>query len=392
MAANVYWQGTVVATFTDENGLFELPYLDHHEHLIVSSVGYQSDTLSVNRKDTITVVLDEQNTMKEIVIAPSQCKIKGLGLFNTELITKNELFRMACCNLGESFITNASVDVNYSDAATGAKQIKLLGLSGTYVQMLTENIPNLRGAAAPYSLGYIPGSWMQSISVSKGASSVKHGYESIAGQINVEYKKPQMTESVYANLYYDTMDKFEVNADANIHLGTNWSTGLLLHYEDVANKFLDRNHDRNGDGFMDMPRVRQYNVQNRWAYMTPKFAFQAGIKALKEERESGQMHAMNPYRITIDTDRYELFAKNAYVFDAETNTNVALILSGSLHKQESRFGYKTYDVNQKNFYGSLMFERNLSAQHHLSTGLSVNSDDYHERYNFTQAKIGRAHV
>ena len=91
---------------------------------------------------------------------------------NEELISGDELSRAACCNLGESVVTNPSGDVSYSDAATGAKQIKLLGLSGTYVQMLTENIPNYRGAAAPYGLGYVPGPWMQRILVSKGFSSV----------------------------------------------------------------------------------------------------------------------------------------------------------------------------------------------------------------------------
>ena len=129
------------------------------------------------------------------------------GILNQDMISTAELSRAACCNLGESFTTNPSVDVSYSDAATGAKQIKLLGLSGTYVQMLAENIPNYRGVASPYALGYIPGPWMQSIQVSKGASSVKNGYESITGQINVEFKKPQTTESVSANLFANSLAK-----------------------------------------------------------------------------------------------------------------------------------------------------------------------------------------
>jgi outer membrane cobalamin receptor len=214
---------------------------------------------------------------------------KTSGLGNTDFIGSNELLRAACCNLGESFTTNPSVDVNYADAATGAQQIKLLGLSGTYVQMLTENIPNYRGAAAPYSLGYIPGPWMQSIQVSKGASSVKNGYESITGQINVEFKKPQATPFADANIYYNTKGKLEANLGANLHLNDRWSTALLGHYE-----ILNMAHDGNDDGFVDMPKVRQGQLMNRWAYMGDNYKFQAAIKGLKEHRKGGQIAHPSP--------------------------------------------------------------------------------------------------
>ncbi len=183
--------------------------------------------------------------LDEVVVTTPKGPRKLMGVTNSELITASELKRAACCNLGESFTTNPSVDVNYTDAATGARQIRLLGLSGSYVQMLTENIPNFRGAASPYGLGYIPGPWMQSIQVSKGASSVKNGYESITGQINVEMKKPQLDPSLSVNGYYDMMNKLELNADGNLHLGRNWSGGLLTHFE---NGFSG--HDSNDDGFI----------------------------------------------------------------------------------------------------------------------------------------------
>ena len=148
------------------------------------------------------------------------------SVMNEDMISSAELSRAACCNLGESFVTNPSVDVTYSDAATGAKQIKLLGLSGTYVQMMTENIPNYRGSAAPYGLGYVPGPWMQSIQVSKGSSSVKNGYEAITGQINVEFKKPQLPEADWfsANLFASSTNRYEANADATVKLSKRWST------------------------------------------------------------------------------------------------------------------------------------------------------------------------
>lgn len=310
--------------------------------------------------------------------------LRSSGIENSSLITNHELLRAACCNLGESFVTNPSVDVSYSDAATGAKQIKLLGLSGTYVQMMAENIPDWRGAATPYALGYIPGPWMKSIQVSKGASSVKNGYESITGQINVEYKKPQDNPQFLFNAYGNSMGKMDLNTDGNIHLNKKWSTGLLLHYE---NNFA---HHDNKDGFLDEPRVRQYNISNKWAYMGNNYMFQAGISGLKENREGGQtdhsvhVHAdpkRGLFKINMETERYEAFAKNAFILDAAHATNVALILSGKLHNLDSDFGTKGYDVNQKEFYSSLLFETKFNKMHSLSAGLSFVYDYYDQTFN-----------
>jgi outer membrane receptor for ferrienterochelin and colicin len=309
------------------------------------------------------------------------------SVLNQDLINGAELVRAACCNLGESFTTNPSVDVSYSDAATGAKQIKLLGLSSSYVQLLTENFSNYRGAALPYALGYIPGPWMQSIQVSKGTSSVKHGYEAIAGQINVEFLKPQEVSRMHVNLYGNTMDRVEANFDGNIHLNKHLSASILGHYENDL-----ESHDGNGDGFMDTPKVRQYNLMNRWIWQSSYYLFQAGVKALKERRTSGQdEHAMAQmaqtdmqnglYRIGIETERYEAFAKNAFILDEDHGTNIALILSGSWHKQDAGYGLKTYDVIQKNGYASLMFETKLDDMHSLSAGLSWNFDRFDQRYN-----------
>lgn len=179
--------------------------------ILLLNIGVTEGKGLEDKDSTEVTTLDGKRISEVTVSAHKAGRVKMSGLANTEMINANELLRAACCNLGESFTTNPSVDVNYADAATGAQQIKLLGLSGTYVQMLTENIPNYRGAAAPFSLGYIPGPWMQSIQVSKGASSVKNGYESITGQINVEFKKPQATPFADANLYYNSKGKLEAN-------------------------------------------------------------------------------------------------------------------------------------------------------------------------------------
>lgn len=383
--ANVLWMGTSNGVTTTNEGSFIISKPSKSNILVVTSVGYENDTIGVDNKDAVLeVILREGVELGEVDVVSRRLgtmKLRG-SVMNEDIISSAELSRAACCNLGESFVTNPSVDVSYSDAATGAKQIRLLGLSGTYVQMMTENIPNYRGSAAPYGLGYVPGPWMQSIQVSKGSSSVKNGYEAITGQINVEFKKPQTPEAdwVSVNLFASTTNRTEANADATVKLSPRWSTSLLTHYENET-----KAHDGNGDGFADIPQVEQVNVWNRWAYMGDNYVFQAGIKALSESRNSGQVnHGMamtdNPYKIGIETDRYEFFTKNAYIFNKEKSTNLALILSGTLHNQNATYGRKQYDVDQSNVYASLLFETELTKQQSLSTGLSFNYDAYDQHY------------
>ena len=386
--ANVAWGNTKIFTVTAEDGSFSVDKPKDSETLVISYIGFENDTIHVDSENVkLEIVLREGLSLGEVNVVRRRfgtTKLRSSAM-NVDIISSAELSRAACCNLGESFVTNPSVDVSYSDAATGAKQIKLLGLSGTYVQMMTENIPNYRGAAAPYGLGYVPGPWMQSIQVSKGSSSVKNGYESITGQINVEFKKPQLPEAdwVSANLFASSTGRYEANADATLKLSKRWSTSLLAHYENETMA-----HDANHDGFADIPRVEQYNLWNRWAYMGDHYVFQAGIKALSEWRNSGQVnHGGNPgqelYKIGIDTRRYEAFTKNAYIFNKEKNTNLALILQGTFHNQDAVYGHKLYDVDQTNVYASLLFETEFSKRHSLSTGLSFNYDGYDQRYRLT---------
>ena len=387
IGANVVWEGTNYGATTDENGTFVLNRRPNISNLVTTYVGFENDTTSCEGLDFVEITLSGEIVLDNVVVKaqrPGRMKMRGAA--NIELITNTELCRAACCNLGESFTTNPSVDVNYSDAATGAKQIKLLGLSGSYVQMLTENVPAFRGAAAPFSLGYIPGPWMHSIQVSKGAATVKNGYESITGQINVEYLKPQLDEELDMNLFIDSHLKIEANVEGNYHFNDALSTGLLGHYE---NMWME--HDGNGDGFMDMPKVQQFNFMNRWMYKKNHYIMQAYVKALKEDRNGGQTedshHAMHRqdvdnqlYKINVGTERYEGVIKNAYIFDEVKNTNVALILSGSYHKLNSLYGLRDFDVNEDNAYAQLMFESEFTPRHSLSTGISFNHDGFNSVY------------
>lgn len=336
--------------------------------LMLALKGYsQTDTASLDS-------IFKNETLHEVKVVARKAGTSRLaGAVNGIAVNKDELFKAACCNLGESFTTNPSVDVAYNDATTGARQIKLLGLSGTYVQMLTENLPNFRGAAIPYALGYVPGPWMKGIQVSKGSASVKNGYESITGQINVDYLKPEDEQQVEVNLFGDTKSRIEANADANVHLSDKWATEILLHHENIL-----KNHDDNGDGFYDMPGREQYNVQNRWLYKGNHYIFHGGLGALKEIRTSGQdeehVHSDDIYRIKLHTNRYEGYMKHAFILNHEHGTNIAFMSSASMHQLDALFGNKFYDLNEKNLYGSLMFETNFSTQHNLSLGLSFNHD------------------
>ena len=356
-------------------------YAKNNKTEVVSLLSYHNSVRnnSVDSSSQDSIFKDE--TLHEVkVVARKSGTSRLAGAVNGIAVNKDELFKAACCNLGESFTTNPSVDVAYNDATTGARQIKLLGLSGTYVQMLTENLPNFRGAAIPYALGYVPGPWMKGIQVSKGSASVKNGYESITGQINVDYLKPEDEQQVEVNLFGDTKSRIEANADANVHLSDKWATEILLHHENIL-----KNHDDNGDGFYDMPGREQYNVQNRWLYKGKHYIFHGGLGALKEIRTSGQdeehVHSDDIYRIKLHTNRYEGYMKHAFILNHEHGTNIAFMSSASMHQLDAQYGNRFYDLNEKNLYGSLMFETNFTHQHNLSVGLSVNHDYLGQRAN-----------
>lgn len=372
---NVYWLNTTVGTVTDIDGNFELSRHAEIPYLIISNIAFAADTVNVEETPMpLQVELEEKLVLTELsVTAKTPGTVKGRSaVIQTEKISGEELCKAACCNLSESFETNPSVDVSYSDAVTGAKQIKMLGLSGAYVQMLTENIPNLRGIASTYGLSYIPGPWMESIQVSKGTASVINGYEAITGQINVEYKKPQTSEIVAANVFASNSGRFEANANASAILSETLSTGVLLHASDELVAL-----DENGDDFMDMPMVKQYNFINRWYYKKGDFLSQVFLRAMTEKRVGGQIDGN--YKIGIETERYEFFVKNGYVFDQARGSSLGFIVSGSIHDQEANYAAKAYAGRQDNLYANLIYQTSFGDMHKLSTGASFNYDRYDER-------------
>lgn len=301
---------------------------------------------------------------------------------NTETLSSHELTRAACCNLGESFVNSPSVDVAYSDAATGAREIRLLGLAGTYVQMLTENVPSFRLSAQPFGLSYTPGPWMSSVQVSKGVSSVKNGYEPITGQVNVELKKPHelYPNRLLVNGYGDIHGRFEGNLETTLLPSQQVGTTLLAHYEKTTHV-----HDENHDGLIDRPRIEQGHLLNRWTFQSEHILSQLMLSGLMERREAGQLgHNMlhlptnanmdAPYRINIDTRRWEATSKTAFLWNNEAGTNLALMLSYVNHDQEANYDGRQYDAYHHQLYGRLMLETKWKEMHEFSFGIGAQAD------------------
>ena len=389
IGANVYWENTTIGTTSNLEGYFEIARESRGSSLVISYIGYQTEKVVVSdSSESLEIFMKGEVGLNEVVVTERQMGLisSRMEVLQTQRITSTELLRAACCNLGESFETNPSVDVSYSDAATGARQIRLLGLSGTYVQMLTENYPNFRGAASLYGLDYIPGTWMESIQVSKGTSSVKNGYEALAGQINVEFKKPQTADIFSANLFVSDAGRYEANADASWHVSDNLQTGLFLHYSEDRDE-----HDGNGDTFLDMPMKQQINLMNRWTHHVGNYISQYGIRYIHEDRIGGQTtkhnHYVidNPYKVNIETNRAELFTKQAYVINPDKVESVAMIMSTSYHEQNSLYDYVPYNIYQKNLYATLLYEKSFTPKHSFSTGLSLNHDGFNE--NLTLAGV-----
>ncbi len=428
--ANVYWVGGSKSVTTDESGNFRIGRSANGvTKLVASFVGYKNDTIEILATDKrADFVLQPNANLDAVTINAGQegSFISKIDPRKVQIVTTTELYKAACCNLSESFETNASVDVSYSDAITGAKQIQLLGLSGIYSQIQTENIPLIRGLASAYGLNYIPGSWMQSIQISKGTSSVINGYESITGQINVEYKKPATTDKLFINMYVNDKTRAEANINVAHSFTERLSTMLMVHgsvFERTINKIdsatinavntdnmsLLKDSEGNqiywkkADHFMDIPKVYTINIFNRWDYIVPnKYVSRFGIKYLYEDRSGGTTdynsktfsldtakinNGTLPYGFGIKTSRLEAFWKNGFMFHDKPYKSVGLILSGIYHDQTGFFGVNTYHGYEKSLYANLIYQSILgNTNHKFSTGASVLYDDYNEGYSQIQFK------
>lgn len=392
--ANVYWLKTGIGTTTDLDGKFQIANPDTiPAQLIVSMIGFLSDTISVTQmsKVDIDVVLKNSVNLTAVEVSEKQSTTlnKLFTPINTEVISGKELLKAACCNLSESFSTNASVDVAFTDAVSGAKKIQMLGLDGVYTQILSENMPMLRGLSAAYGINYIPGTWIENILVTKGTGSVVNGYESISGQINLEFLKPQEQKSrVFINVYGNQKGRAEANLHLAKKLNTKLSTLLFTHASSNTLK-----QDMNKDGFLDMPLTQQYNVFNRWDFHNQKnFESQFGVKGLYETRQGGQKNfiyaperdSTNNYGIGINTKSIEGFLKTGFMFPSKPYKSVGIQMSGKWQEQDMYFGLRDYKGVQKNFYANVIYANIINnTNHKYKLGASYLLDDYNEKFNDT---------
>lgn len=305
----------------------------------------------------------------------------------TEVITAAGLCKMACCNLAESFENSASVTVGYSDAVTGARQIRLLGQSGIYTQMLDENRPVMRGLSAPFGLNYIPGQWLESIQIAKGVTSVINGVESMTGQINMEHRKPTDEKPLYVQASFMNDTKADLNVISALQLDEQqkWSTVILGH---VDGNFKEMDH--NGDGFMDDPRQLQFSLSNRWLYFNPDgIQVRFGIRGIQDRRTGGQMSSFaNPWRSDILNRSLGAYAKVGMPTSASGNSSIAAIVDYTYQNMQSDFTTRTYNAGQHSAFVNVLYQNQENESHHYTVGFSEMFDSYDETFLGASANTG----
>ena len=330
-----------------------------------------------------------QDTLQAVKVESSRKSLKKSYSLtaNTTILTSKELLKAACCNLAESFETNPSIDVNFSDALTGTKQIKMLGLTSPYLMITEENIPSVRGASQAYGLSFTPGTWVESIQITKGAGSVVNGFESISGQINTELIKPISDIPFFLNFYGSTDSRFELNTHFNKKISDKWSSSLFVH----GNTRVSKN-DMNDDGFLDNPLAKQINVLNRWQYTNAEKGWVSfiNLRYMNDKKQTGELNfdpdtdkgTTNYWGSEINTERYDVSAKLGYVFPDMPYQSIGFQNAFNSHDQDSYFGLNQYNIKQKSYYSNLIFNSIINnTMHKFATGLNFTYDQYDEFVN-----------
>ena len=397
--ASVYWADTSVGTATDLEGKFSLYRVKDNNALVATFLGYTNDTIRVEQKvREVEFQLNEGVTVDAVVVEGGLGNyIRQDGLLKSENISFAGLCKMACCSLAESFENSASVTVGFSDAISGARQIKMLGLAGTYTQILDENRTIMRGLSAPYGLSYTPGMWLSSIQVSKGISSVTAGHEAITGQINLEHRKPTDEERMFLNVYLDTHLKPEINLSSAMPVSKDkrLSTVILAHAA-----YGTMEHDGNKDGYRDTPLARTATIANRWLYQAENgMQVRWGAKYLYDHRIGGQMgykpemrkgeewrekwYTNNIYGSEVNNQEANAYFKigmpvGEAVYDKENNeelrSNIAIVVDYDFFNEGAYFGAdKNYFVRHHMTTANAMYAHYFTPRSSLNSGISASS-------------------
>ena len=385
--AVVYWEKNQVGATTNEEGWAEIPCIgEYPAQLIATFIGYYNDTIKViDHEEAQIFILNADNTLSEVEITAQREAgyIQFLNPIKTEIISSAEFRKAACCNLSESFQTNATVDVGYSDAVTGSKEITMLGLDGVYVNMLVENLPLFRGLVQTNGLEYIPAPWMESVSVSKGISPVRNGYEGLTGAINVNFKKPFEAEKLNADLFLNHQGRSELFVTSGQKINEKNANAIFLN-----GSFNRAKWDLNDDGFLDNPLTSLFSIMDRYDYIGKNMELQAGIKYLYENRLGGQTQfnkkehygTTKQYGFGSQTNRLEAFIKNGIFIGSGAFQSLGIQLSGSYHKTDAFYGLQEYGGVQTNLNLNIIYENIIKTTNHkIATGFSTVYDDIKEQ-------------
>ena len=370
--------------------------------VLVTAIGASAQVVDQNGHavDTTAIYGERADSLDAAVFVSRQSGnyLSKMKEVRTEVISAAGLCKMACCNLAESFENSASVTVGYSDAVTGARQIRLLGLSGVYTQMLDENRPVMRGLSAPFGLSYVPGQWLESIQIAKGASSVINGVESMTGQINMEHRKPTDEKPLFINAALMSDMKMDLNIASSLQMGYKWSTVILGH---VSGNI--KPHDMNKDSFLDEPQMLQFNLANRWLYQADNgLQIRFGLRALQDTRLGGQMLKDKDGKdVFYDKDTYSFIPKagvidpwgsdimnrsiNGYMkigipLNEDNSQNIALVGDYTYQDMDSYFGSTKYLAGQHSLFGNLLYQNVISDAHKFTLGMSATYDRYMEDF------------
>ncbi len=384
IGVNVYWLGTSRGTMTNSEGKFSIPKIQESKSLVISYIGYLADTIKITTQRNIRILLQQDvKSLGDVNVVGERpaSYLEYSNPFSKNVMTEKELFKAACCNLSESFQTNPSIDVSFTDAITGTKQIEMLGLSGIYTQTTLGNMPYIRGLTSNVGLTFIPGTWIEAINVSKGIGSVANGYESITGQIDVELRQPQneMESKLFLNLYGNQDRRMEANINFRQPLNENLSSMTLLHVS--SQKYIV---DENRDGFMDMPMFTTVNLMQQWSYIVPSgWENRFGVQYVNESKDGGTHGRTFPFAYSFGTKNnlLRVYGKNGYVLSSEHGSSIGIQWSLSRYKNEAHFGSRLYNGEEQTGYLNAIYQGELFGEEHkFRAGLSFLFDQYSERF------------
>lgn len=395
--ASVSWLGTSMGVTTGDKGEFEISSVDiSDKKLIASYVGYSSDTIEITEQNTVEFRLQEARMLSEVVVEGQRdgVIISDIDPIKTEQITQTELRKAACCDLAGCFETQTTVQPQTTNVVANSKELRILGLSGVYNQVLIDGFPLIQGLSYTYGISSIPGTLVDNISVSKGANSVLQGFESISGQINVATKEPDNTDRLLLNVYMNSFFEKHVNANYAFRQGK-WSNLAAFHMVQPADKI-----DRDDDNFLDLPLLTRYMISNKWKYgMEREWGWNSriGLRYFNEQRIGGQFFidaegntgSPGVYRQHVSISQPEVWTKTGYRFNDKHN--IILFASAFYQQQNSLFGTVTYNANQANFYSNIQYELNY-ARHDLKTGISYRHLNLNEDIAFTDTTLPRTYA